>query len=251
MRLQAALANGAVQQTVLLAKGGGGPLLKARLSPITVDTFPLNNPWISYAIYLASILMPAFVFMFAMFTATYSISQETKEKTAADWLRRSNDSIVLALLGKLLPQTLIFVTTGLLYLSILYGYLHFPLNSGFFPMFLAMFLLIAASQGFALLMVGIFPRNRLALSSCALWAVLSFSISGFTFPVRSMPEPMQWFANLFPMRHYFLLYVDQALNGIPMEYSWSSYVALGIFILLPVLVLSRLKAQFVRNVYLS
>ena len=117
MRLQAALANGAVQQTVLLAKGGGGPLLKARLSPITVDTFPLNNPWISYAIYLASILMPAFVFMFAMFTATYSISQETKEKTAADWLRRSNDSIVLALLGKLLPQTLIFVTTGLLYLS--------------------------------------------------------------------------------------------------------------------------------------
>ena len=95
MRLQAALANGAVQQTVLLAKGWGGPLLKARLSPITVDTFPLNNPWISYAIYLASILMPAFVFMFAMFTATYSISQETKEKTAADWLRRSNDSIVL------------------------------------------------------------------------------------------------------------------------------------------------------------
>ena len=73
--------------------------MKARLSPITVDTFPLNNPWISYAIYLASILMPAFVFMFAMFTATYSISQETKEKTAADWLRRSNDSIVLALLG--------------------------------------------------------------------------------------------------------------------------------------------------------
>lgn len=124
--------------------------MKARLSPITVDTFPLNNPWISYAIYLASILMPAFVFMFAMFTATYSISQETKEKTAADWLRRSNDSIVLALLGKLLPQTLIFVTTGLLYLSILYGYLHFPLNSGFFPMFLAMLLLVLAAQGFAI-----------------------------------------------------------------------------------------------------
>ena len=107
--------------------------------------------------------------MFAMFTATYSISQETKEKTAADWLRRSNDSIVLALLGKLLPQTLIFVTTGLLYLSILYGYLHFPLNSGFFPMFLAMLLLVLAAQGFAIFVTGIARRNRIALSFCGLW----------------------------------------------------------------------------------
>ena len=250
MRLQAALANGAVQQTVLLAKGGGGPLLKARLSPITVDTFPLNNPWISYAIYLASILMPAFVFMFAMFTATYSISQETKEKTAADWLRRSNDSIVLALLGKLLPQTLIFVTTGLLYLSILYGYLHFPLNSGFFPMFLAMLLLVLAAQGFAIFVTGIARRNRIALSFCGLWGVLSFSVSGFTFPVPAMPQLMQLMSDLFPMRHYYLLYVDQALNGIPMAYSWKPYLALVLFVLLPLLTLPKLKLDLQENRYL-
>lgn len=250
MRLQAALANGAVQQTVLLAKGWGGPLLKARLSPITVDTFPLNNPWISYAIYLASILMPAFVFMFAMFTATYSISQETKEKTAADWLRRSNDSIVLALLGKLLPQTLIFVTTGLLYLSILYGYLHFPLNSGFFPMFLAMLLLVLAAQGFAIFVTGIARRNRIALSFCGLWGVLSFSVSGFTFPVPAMPQLMQLMSDLFPMRHYYLLYVDQALNGIPMAYSWKPYLALVLFVLLPLLTLPKLKLDLQENRYL-
>lgn len=195
--------------------------------------------------------MPAFISMFAMFTLVFSIGEELKRGTACEWMRLSRHSIGVAIAGKGITQLLLFLITGTFCLVLLYRFLHFPLNSGFFPMFLAMFLLIAASQGFALLMVGIFPRNRLALSSCALWAVLSFSISGFTFPVRSMPEPMQWFANLFPMRHYFLLYVDQALNGIPMEYSWSSYVALGIFILLPVLVLSRLKAQFVRNVYLS
>ena len=69
MRLQAVLANGAVQQALMLAKGEGGAQLQARLMPVTVDINPLNNPWISYAIYLASVLMPAFVFMFAMFTA--------------------------------------------------------------------------------------------------------------------------------------------------------------------------------------
>lgn len=251
MRLQAALANGAVQRALLQAKGTTEPQLSARLNPVAVDVHPLNNPWLSYAIYLSNILMPAFVSMFAMFTLAFSIGEELKKGTAREWLELSRNSIRIAIAGKWIPQLILFLITGTFCLVLLYRFLHFPLNSGFFPMFLAMFLLIAASQGFALLMVGLYPRNRLALSSCALWAVLSFSISGFTFPVRSMPEPMQWFANLFPMRHYFLLYVDQALNGIPMIYSVQSYLALGIFILLPVLVLSPLKNQLMRNVYLS
>lgn len=250
MRLQAALANGAVQQTLLLAKGQGGPQLQAKLMPITVDTNPLNNPWVSYAIYLASILMPAFVFMFAMFTTTYSISEETKEKTADEWLRTGKDSIVLSLLGKLLPQTLIFMVTGLFYLSLLYGYLHFPLNSGFGPMFLSMALLVLAAQGFAIFVTGVARRNRIALSFCGLWGVLSFSISGFTYPVPSMPQLMQIASNLFPMRHYYLLYVDQALNGIPMAYSWKPYLALVLFVLLPLLTLPKLKLDLKENRYL-
>lgn len=250
MRLQAVLANGAVQQALLLAKGQGGPQLQARLMPVTVDTNPLNNPWISYAIYLASVLMPAFVFMFAMFTASYSISHETKEKTAADWFACARGSVVLALMGKLLPQMLIFLVTGLLYLSVLYGYLHFPLNSGFFPMFLAMVLLVVSAQGFAIFITGIARRNRIALSTCALWGVLSFSISGFTFPATSMPQLIQVVCNLFPVRHYYLLYVDQALNGVPMIYSWQPYVALALFAVLPLFTLPKLKLDLKENRYL-
>lgn len=250
MRLQSVLANGAVQQTLLLAKGEGGPQLQAKLMPITVDTNPLNNPWISYGIYLASVLMPAFVFMFAMFTAAYSIGQETKERTADAWLQCAGGSVVLALAGKLLPQMLIFGVTGMLYLSILYGYMHFPLNSGFFPMFLAMLLLVLAAQGFAVFMTGMARRNRIALSSCALWGVLSFSISGFTYPATSMPQLIQILCNLFPVRHYYLLYVDQALNGIPMAYSWQPYIALALFVLLPLFVLPKLKLDLKENRYL-
>lgn len=250
MRLQSVLANGAVQQSLLLAKGKGGPQLQAKLMPVTVDTNPLNNPWISYAIYLASVLMPAFVFMFAMFTAAYSIGQETKERTADAWLQCADGSVVLALAGKLLPQTLIFGVTGMLYLSILYGYMHFPLNSGFFPMFLAMILLVLAAQGFAVFMTGMARRNRIALSSCALWGVLSFSISGFTYPATSMPQLIRILCNLFPVRHYYLLYVDQALNGIPMAFSWQPYIALALFVLLPLFVLPKLKLDLKENRYL-
>lgn len=250
MRLQAVLANGAVQQTLMLAKGEGGPHLQARLMPVTVDVNPLNNPWISYAIYLASVLMPAFVFMFAMFTAVYSIIQEMKEHTAEEWLRKSNGSVVVALAGKLLPQTLIFLVMGLLYLSVLYGYMHFPLNSGFFPMFWGMALLVLAAQGFALFVFGVSPCGRIALSVCALWGVLSFSVSGFTYPATAMPGLVQYVCHLFPLRHYYLLYVDQALNGIAMAYSWQSYLALSLFVVLPLLILPRLEGNLKKNRYL-
>ena len=71
MRMQSNLANGVVRRTLLLAKGEGGPLLAAKLMPIVLDTHPLNNPWLSYAVYLANFLLPAFLCMFVMFTTVY------------------------------------------------------------------------------------------------------------------------------------------------------------------------------------
>lgn len=250
MRMQSSLANGVVQQTLLLAKGTDEPLLSAKLMPIVLDTHPLNNPWLSYAIYLANFLLPAFLCMFVMFTTVYSISEEIKQRTSREWLCIGNNSVILALLGKLVPQGVIFTIMGMLYLSMLYGYAHFPLNSGFFPMFLAMVLMVVSSQCFALFITGITRRSRIALSVCALWGVLSFSICGFTYPVRSMPELAQLGANLFQMRHYFLIYVDQALNGIGMIYSWQNYAALVVFLFLPLLVLSKLKLDLLKFKYL-
>lgn len=250
MRMQANLANGAVQQSLLLAQGSERSALSAELSPVVLDTHALNNPWLSYGIYLTTFLLPAFLCMFVMFTTCYSISAEIKQKTSRSWLKMGNNSIILSLVGKLLPQTIIFVVLGSLSLSLLYFYFDYPLNSGFFPMFLATLMLILASQAFALFVTGITRRSRIALSACALWGVLSFSICGFTYPVRSMPELAQIAANLFPMRHYYLIYVDQALNGIPMIFSWQNYVALALFFFLPLFTLPKLKMDLLKFTYL-
>jgi hypothetical protein len=85
------------------------------------------------------------------------------------------------------------------------------------------------------------PTLRLGLSFASLWGVLSFSMCGLSFPAMAMHPVLQGLANLFPLRHYFLIYVDQALNGYPMIYSWINYVALLIFMMLPFFVVHRLK----------
>ena len=78
-------------------------------------------------------------------------------------------------------------------------------------------------------MIGVLPNVRLGMSFASLWGVISFSISGFTFPVAAMDPTLQALSNLFPLRHYFLVYVDQALNGLPLHYSASQLLALGAF----------------------
>jgi ABC-2 type transport system permease protein len=117
-------------------------------------------------------------------------------------------------------------------------------------MFLAAELLILASQGFAVFIASAIPSLRWSLSLCTLWGVLSIPISGFSFPVMGMPAPLQALSYLFPLRYYFLIYVDQALNGIPMVYSAWFYTALLAFLILPLVDISMLRKAALEYTYL-
>ena len=112
---------------------------------------------------------------------------EIKDRTAREWLRMGNNSIWISLAGKLLPHTAIFFLMGILYNVYLYGFLHFPCNSGILPMLLATLCLVLASQGMGILMIGTLPTLRLGLSFASLWGVLSFSMCGLSFPAMGMP----------------------------------------------------------------
>lgn len=235
------LANASVGQQTLYAKGATEQQALGFLQPILIDTHPLNNPWLNYSVYLCNTLLPGVLMLLIFMVTVYSIGSEVKEGTAREWLATANDNLSMALAGKLLPQTLVFFIMAAGYNVYLYGILHFPCNSGIFPMLLASLLLVLASQSFGIFLYGILPTLRFALSAASLWGVISFSISGFSFPVMAMHPTLQALSNLFPLRHYFLIYVNQALNGYPMSYAWESYLALLVFVLLPLFILRRLN----------
>ena len=116
-------------------------------------------------------------------------------------------------------------------------------------MLLATLCLVLASQGMGILMIGTcLPASGTQFRFPM--GVLSFSMCGLSFPAMGMHPVLQALANLFPLRHYFLIYVDQALNGYPMIYSWVNYVALLIFMMLPFLIAHRLKGALVYYKYM-
>ena len=249
-RTMSELAAGAIGRASLYAKGATEDQAMSFLQPIVIDTHALNNPWLNYSVYLCNTLFPGLLMLLIFLTTCYSIGTEIKENTAKELLSMADGSIVTAIIGKMLPQTVVFFIMATFHNIYLYGFMHFPCNSGIFPMILAGLLLVLASQAFGIFLFGLIGTMRLSMSAASLWGVISFSISGFSFPVMAMHPTLQALSNLFPLRHYFLLYVNQALNGYPIVYAWHSVVALLLFMLLPFFVMKKLRTAMLSYVYI-
>lgn len=212
------------------------------VQPISAEGHPLKNPWLNYSVYLNNVLLAGILqLIIFMFTAS-SFGSEVKAGTGRDLLNLSGGSITKTIIGKLLPYTIIYTAIALMFMSVLYKFNHFPLSSGFWPMFFDYFCLIIASQGMGLIFVGVFRNYRMSLSSASLLGMISFSITGFSFAAMDMSPILYSLSYLFPLRHFFLIYVDQGLNGIPIGYSAYHYAALIGFMGLATLLFGHIKS---------
>lgn len=250
MRMMSELASGAATRQVLYAKGATEQQAMAFLQPIVIDTHAVNNPWLNYNVYLSNVIVPGIFGIFLFMVTVFGIGMEIKQGTAHEWLVMARGNIFTALAGKLLPQTLVFLLTGAAIVLYLYGYMHFPCHSGIGTMLVVMSLFVVACQGMGVLMITLIPTLRMGLSFASLWGVVSFSICGMSFPVMAMHPTLQGFSVLFPLRHYFLLYVNCALDGYELLNAAPYVLALLAFALLPLLCAWPLKKALMHVKYI-
>lgn len=250
LRYACELAGLALTRETLYGKGLTEQQAMGILQAIVIETHPLNNPYLNYSVYLNNIILPGILILLVMLSTTYTIGLEWKRGTQRELYAMSGYSSTVALTGKLLPQTVLFSLMIMLYDVCFYKFLMFPCNSGIAPMMLLGVVTVLAAQAFGVFLFGAFiGQMRLSMCLCSLWGILSFSLAGFTYPVPAMDGILQKLSWLFPLRHYYLIYVNQALDGYSPLYVWQSIVALLIFLLLPCTVLWRYRAAFLKYKY--
>lgn len=243
MRMMSELMSGAASRSVLRAKGATDGQMTPYLQPIVIDSHPIHNPSLNYSVYLSNIIIPGLLGLFILFVTVYGIGSEIKEETAEDLLATAaksgshskSQTAYKALFGKLTAQSLIFFLVGTALILYFYGYLRFPCYCGIPTMIGVMVLFVLACQGLGTLMICALPSPRMGLSFASLWGVLSFSICGMSFPVMAMPSWVQSLTGLFPLRHYYMLYVNCALDGYEFLNAWPYAASLLAFALLPLL----------------
>lgn len=243
--------SGGIVKTTLVGMGLGEETAGSLIQPVVINSHPLNNPWLNYSFYLSQSFIPCLLALIVLLITVFSICEEKKRGTSVEWLAMAKGNMAVALAGKLLPQTVIFTIVGVTMQVIMFGFLHFPLNCHPLHMILAVLLLVMASQAFATFITEMLPNLRMAMSIVSLVGILCFSIAGFSFPVDKMYGGVAIFSYILPIRYYFLIYIDQALNGIPLYYSRFYYIALLVFLFLPLLGLRRLAKQLAHPVYVE
>ena len=244
------LGSAAVGQSTMRAKGYTPEQIQAFLQPIRIDLHQIGNPWTNYNAYLTTVFVPGVMMLFMFLISAYSLGMELKFDRGKELLAKADNNIVVAILGKYLPQIMVFLVLIFFYEFYIYYVLHFP-HVGGWPMILLLALLqVFGSIGFGIFAFGLMPSLRMSMSVCSLWAVLSFSLAGSAFPVMGMDTPIQALTWLFPLRHYYMLYQITVFNGYPLIDAWFHLVALVGFTLLPWFVVHKIKNAMLTYVYI-
>lgn len=250
MRKMAEMAGLAITRETMRARGFTDEQIMGTIQPIVVESHPLGNPHLNYSVVLSNLIVPGLLMLVIMLTTSYSLGNEWKRGRQKHLYEMGNGNIWVIIIGKLLPQTLLYTLIFWLIDLIFYSYLQFPCQCGIPRMMLWGHLAVLASQGFGLLMFEAFPgQMRMAMSACSLLGVMQFSLAGFSFPVSAMDPPFQWLSNIFPLHHYFLIYVNQCLNGYDISYAWANVAALVAICLLPNVFVFRLRDAFLHKQY--
>ena len=219
------------------------------LIPVSEEEMVSYNPNRNYAIYLSQPFFFVFLQVLLLLVTTYALGSESKFGTSDEWLQMAKGNIGIAVIGKLLPYTFIFMVMGVLANVVFFNWMKMPLPCSLWVMNGITMLFILATQALALLLYAIFPVLSLIISVVSMIGSLGATLSGVTFPVNFMDTPVYWASFLFPIRHFVevvqsLLYLEGSFSNY-----WTNLVVLLLFILSPILLLPRLKRALLTHRY--
>ena len=222
-----------------MALGATEQNIETFLLPMTSDDHALYNPSLDYAEYLA---VPIFYIMFQiliLLVTLYAVGSERQETPPAK--PTANSQWPTAIVGKLLPYTLIFVAEAMLANVVFFHWEHIPFAGDMGLFALATVLFIIATQSVAVILYALFPMLSLVISVVSMVGSLGATLSGLTFPLSAMSPIVQYAAKLFPVRHFTeamqcMVYFDGGFSAC-----WPQLAVLCLFPLLAVVLLPRLK----------
>jgi ABC-2 type transport system permease protein len=131
------------------------------------------------------------------------------------------------ILGKTLP----FAAIGLVQLLFITGVamllFKVPLHGSPLLLLLASICFLTCSLGAGLFISTISNTQQQAMMTTFFFFQPAFMLSGFSFPIRNMPEIAQWITYINPMRYFMEIVRGIFLKGVGLEVLWPQVLALG------------------------
>ena len=217
---------------------GPGPL-------VTVEPRVFYNPELRSTLFLVPGLIAYIAMLTAVVSTALSIVRE-KEVGTMEQVRMSPIGPVPYILGKTAPYFVVSLVSAMSIVVAAMALFDMPMRGSWIVLLGVVSLFLIGALGFGLLISSIADTQQVAFQLALLTSFLpTLMLSGFIFPISSMPEFLQLVTHIVPARYFLVALRGIVLKGVGPEVFWSDLVALGIFaVVILALASLRLRRQW-------
>jgi len=131
------------------------------------------------------------------------------------------------IVGKLLPYALLGMVDVLLVIAVALGWFEVPLRGSVLLLLAMCGIYLMTTLGLGLFVSTISATQQQAMMTTSFFFLLPMVfLSGFIFPIENMPEPIQPFTYLIPLRYFLVILRGIFLKGVGLETFWPDALAL-------------------------
>jgi ABC-2 type transport system permease protein len=178
-------------------------------------------------------LVPGLIAYISMITAVVSTALSVvreKERGTMEQVRMAPVNPVSYIVGKTLPYLAISFVSALLIIFSAMVLFDLPMRGSWVLLCLAIGLFLVGAQAQGLLISTVASTQQVAFQIALLSSFLpTFILSGFIFPISSMPAVIQYITHIVPARYFLVALRAIVLKGAGITAFWEDMAALAIF----------------------
>ena len=219
------IANLEVFKDLVDAKGQLSQAIGEAL-PISQQVTPLFNKNTHYGQFLVSAVIPVMwqIIIIATVVLAFGIQQQNSQSKL--WILQLNSKKIAL---KLLPYIGIFWLQGIVFISVFYGVLHWPMQGSWLVLIAAQLLLVLACTSVATLLYFLTLDVTRSMSFVAGFSAPAFAFMGVTFPASDMSWMAQFWRAVLPISHYIEIQIQQVSYAAALMKSSGQFLSLIAF----------------------
>ncbi len=220
--------------TIVRSAGASADTLRAapQAPAVTVEPRIWYNPELRSTLFLVPGLIAYILMITAVISTAVSIVRE-KEVGTIEQVRMAPIGTFSFVVGKSIPYFLIsLVSAALIILAamLLFG---LPMRGNWLSLLVALSLFIAGALGTGLLISTVAETQQVAFQAAMLSSFLpTLMLSGFIFPISSMPAALQAVTYIVPARYFLIALRGIVLKGTALWLLWPQMMALSLYALI-------------------
>jgi ABC-2 type transport system permease protein len=197
--------------------------------PITVEPRVWYNPELRSALFLVPGLIAYIAMLTAVVSTALSIVRE-KEIGTMEQVRMSPIGTVPYVLGKTVPYFFISLFSAMSIVVLAMLMFDLPMRGSWTMLLVSVSLFLVGALAFGLLISTIAETQQVAFQVALLTSYLpTLMLSGFIFPISSMPAFLQGVTYVVPARYFLIALRGIVLKGVGPEAFWQDLVALVVY----------------------